>query len=121
MKHSSVSIRGLVLACLALIGLSSIRLAEAGPLDLVCSGNSYARNVPFPTPVTYTLRLGGTKSVLIGVSNEQQPVKAPVISNNDIQLKFKTAAYIGEYFHLTGDLFLIHPDGRLTRLTCRPP
>jgi hypothetical protein len=42
------------------------------------------------------------------------------LTNNSIQLKFAAGAFTGEYFHFTGDLFLIHKDGRLTRLECKP-
>ena len=44
---------------------------------------------------------------------------APTItSNNKVQLKFETTEFVGEYFHYTGDLFLIYPSGELARLTC---
>jgi hypothetical protein len=46
-------------------------------------------------------------------------VLAPrMISDNKIQLKFATKEFVGEYFHYTGDLFLIYPSGRLARLNC---
>jgi hypothetical protein len=41
-----------------------------------------------------------------------------ITSNNKIQLKFETKEFVGEYFHYTGDLFLIYPSGRLARLSC---
>jgi hypothetical protein len=42
------------------------------------------------------------------------------ISDNKIQLKFATKEFVGEYFHYTGDLFLIYPSGQLARLNCAP-
>jgi hypothetical protein len=39
-------------------------------------------------------------------------------NNNSIQLKFATKKFVGEYFHYTGDLFLIYPSGELARLSC---
>ena len=48
-------------------------------------------------------------------------VLAPrTISDNKIQLKFATKEFVGEYFHYTGDLFLIYPSGQLARLNCSP-
>jgi hypothetical protein len=41
-----------------------------------------------------------------------------MISNNKIQLKFATKEFVGEFFHYTGDLFLIYRSGQLTRLIC---
>jgi hypothetical protein len=41
-----------------------------------------------------------------------------MISDNKIQLKFSTKDFVGEYFHYTGDLFLIYHSGELARLTC---
>ena len=41
-----------------------------------------------------------------------------ITSNNKIQLKFVTKDFVGEYFHYTGDLFLIYPSGALARLSC---
>ena len=44
-------------------------------------------------------------SVKIG---DGKPLTANVTSNNKLQLKFKTSQFVGEYFHYTGDLFLIY-------------
>jgi hypothetical protein len=41
-----------------------------------------------------------------------------ITSNNKIQLRFATKDFVGEYFHYTGDLFLIYPSGLLARLNC---
>jgi hypothetical protein len=46
-------------------------------------------------------------------------IAATVESNNNIQLKFQTDGFVGEYFHYTGDLFLIYKSGHLARLTCK--
>jgi hypothetical protein len=43
---------------------------------------------------------------------------ARTIRDNKIQLKFETKEFVGEYFHYTGDLFLIYPSGQLARLNC---
>ena len=49
-----------------------------------------------------------------------EKVNANVTSNNQIQLKFSTKQYIGEFFYYTDDLFLIHKSGHLAQLTCSP-
>jgi len=41
-----------------------------------------------------------------------------ITSNNKVQLKFETEDFVGEYFHYTGELFLIYPSGELARLSC---
>ena len=47
-----------------------------------------------------------------------KPLAANVTSNNKLQLKFKNSQFVGEYFHYSGDLFLIYNSGQLARLTC---
>jgi hypothetical protein len=42
------------------------------------------------------------------------------MSDNQIQLKFSTKEFVGEFFHYTNDLFLIYKSGHLARLTCAP-
>ena len=42
-----------------------------------------------------------------------------VVSDNQIQLKFRTKDFEGEYFHYTGDLFFIYKSGHLMRLMCQ--
>jgi hypothetical protein len=95
----------------------------AGPssLALSCSGNSYKHDDPFPKPIDVALSMTGTTvKVAIGKPGDEQKESARVVSNNTIQLKFTAGKFTGEYFHLTGDLFLIHKDGRLIRLVCKP-
>jgi len=41
------------------------------------------------------------------------------VSDNKIQLKFRTKDFEGEYFHYTGDLFFIYKSGHLMKLTCQ--
>jgi hypothetical protein len=110
---------GLLLAC-GTSGLTTYALAGEANLNLVCSGNSYKEDGPFPTPETFSLKIEGKKPVLIGGPGSEKPVKARTIANSAIQLKFATGKFTGEYFNFTGDLFLIHKDGHLTRLTCKP-
>lgn len=94
--------------------------SAAGELNLVCVGNSYAKGGPFPTEETVSLKIAQKQPVLIGFSGSQQSTKAKTVSNNDIQLKFAADGLTGEYFYFSGDLFLIHADGRFTKLLCKP-
>ena len=48
------------------------------------------------------------------------PRRVHVVSDNRIQLKFRTKDFEGEYFHYTGDLFFIYKSGHLMRLMCKP-
>ena len=46
-------------------------------------------------------------------------VNARRLSDNKIQLKFRTKEFEGEYFHYTGDLFFIYKTGHLMKLMCQ--
>jgi hypothetical protein len=98
--------------------------AEADDLDLSCAGNSYTKDGPFPTPETFSFKITGTKPVTVMIgqsgSGSDRPVKAHIIANNIYQLKFATSKFTGEYFHFTGNLFLIPNDARLISLLCKP-
>ena len=96
-------------------------LAQPIDLDLACDGNQFAKlGDPSPTPVTASLRNDGKKTVAITLPGADKPISAAIISSNPIQLKFSAAGLTGEYFNFSGDLFLIHKDGRFTKLACKP-
>ncbi|HEY8007182.1 MAG TPA: hypothetical protein VIE66_10405 [Methylocella sp.] len=121
--HLKGALAGRALAAMLAYGVlnpSAYVAAQGANLDLVCSGNSYKKDGPFPTPETFTLKMDGKKPVFIGGPGSEKPVKARTIASNEIQLKFATGKFTGEYYNFTGDLFLIHKDGRLTRLMCKP-
>lgn len=115
----SWALASLLLACGSL-SFTTYALAGEADLNLVCTGNSYKQDGPFPTVETFSLKIEDKKPVMIGGPGSEKPVKARIIVNNAIQLKFKTGKFTGEYFNFTGDLFLIHTDGHLTRLNCKP-
>ena len=96
-------------------------LAQPTDLDLVCDGNQFAKlGDPSPTPVTASLKKDGKKTIAITLPGADKPSSAAIISSNPIQLKFTAAGLTGEYFNFSGDLFLIHKDGRFTKLACQP-
>lgn len=105
---------------LATVTVSCAR-AQPSDLDLVCNGNQYARlGDPSPTPVSVSLKKEDQKPVAIILPGADKPTNAKIISSNPIQLKFLVDGLTGEYFNFSGDLFLIHKDGRFTKLACTP-
>jgi hypothetical protein len=109
-----------LLAVAALLALSAPALAAGRPasLSLSCTGNSYKHDDPFPAPETVALKTSGKGSVTVNIGQGGAD-NARVLSNNAYQLRFAAGKFTGEYFHLTGDLFLIHSDGRLIKLACK--
>lgn len=83
---------------------------------LNCSGSLIEPSGSNNGVKTLSLVLGDAKSTSIDLGSGATPVS--VKSNNKIQLKFMTSDFVGEYFHYTGDLFLIYKSGHLARLTC---
>jgi len=69
------------------------------------------------TTETVKLTLGRAQNVTLDLG--EGAISARVLSNNKIQLKFRTKNFEGEYFHYTGDLFFIYKSGHLMRLTCK--
>ena len=74
--------------------------------------------VQAPTPMTAQLTVNSGKvDVDLGSGN----ITNQTVSNNNIKLQFNAAEFTGEYFHLTGDLFLVYKSGQLARLRCKKP
>lgn len=69
-------------------------------------------------PIDLNVTLGDKNKVLSMKTGEGKAFAPRITSNNKIQLKFATKDFVGEYFHYTGDLFLIYPEGKLARLNC---
>lgn len=72
-----------------------------------------------PKPIDLSVTMG-EQNRLSMKTGEGTTLSPRTISDNKIQMKFKTKDFVGEYFHYTGDLFLIYPSGQLARLTCSP-
>ncbi len=88
----------------------------AAPRKLNCNGSLIEPAGSNSATKSLSLILGDAKSTSIDMGSGATPVS--VTSNNKIQLKFVTRDFVGEYFHYTGDLFLIYKSGHLARLTC---
>jgi hypothetical protein len=70
-----------------------------------------------PKPIDLNVTLGDNKKLSM-TTGDGKTLAPRITSNNKIQLKFETKDFVGEYFHYTGDLFLIYKSGPLARLTC---
>ena len=68
------------------------------------------------SPQTVVMTLGPAQKVTLDLGNGV--VNAHRVSDNKIQLKFRTKEFEGEYFHYTGDLFFIYKTGHLMKLMC---
>jgi len=85
--------------------------------QLNCSGTMIEPSAMSPSPETVVLTLGPAQKIALDLG--RGVVNARRVSDNKIQLKFKTKDFEGEYFHYTGDLFLIYKSGHLMKLTCQ--
>ena len=110
------TVKQLHLTIVALVTLATTSQAQSPPSQLGCSGQLIEPRAKKSSPKTLQLTISSEK---VGVDFGSGNVAAKVESNNNIQLKFTTDEFTGEYFHYTGDLFLIYKDGHLARLACK--
>jgi hypothetical protein len=96
----------------------TVEPTRAANQQFFCTGNIYGETInPFEKPIDLNVTLSDENKLSINTGDAK--LLAPrITSNNKIQLKFETEEFVGEYFHYTGDLFLIYPSGRLARLSC---
>ena len=87
--------------------------AQSAFTQLGCDGQLIEPTTKASSPKALQLTISSGK---VGVDFGSGNIAAKVESNNNIQLKFKTDEFVGEYFHYTGDLFLIYKSGHLARL-----
>jgi hypothetical protein len=90
--------------------------AQSTSTRLGCDGQLIEPTTKASSPKALQLTISSGK---VGVDFGTGDIAAKVESNNNIQLKFKTDEFVGEYFYYTGDLFLIYKSGHLARLTCK--
>ena len=96
---------------------TSVAVCVEDARQLICEGTMIEPAAMSQTPETVKLTLGRAQKVTLDLG--QGAISARVLSNNKIQLKFRTKNFEGEYFHYTGDLFFIYKSGHLMRLTCK--
>ena len=70
-----------------------------------------------PKPIDLNLTMANRTKLSVK-TGDGKAFSPRVTANNKIQLKFAAKEFVGEYFHYTGDLFLIYPSGQLARLQC---
>jgi len=89
---------------------------RAAEQQFSCNGDIiHDQTKPKPIDLNVTLGDGNNLSIKTGDGKLLAP---RITSNNKLQLKFEAEGFVGEYFHYTGQLFLIYPSGELARLTC---
>jgi len=101
------------LVLIALMVLS--RHASAAEAKYLCNGQMIEPSNQPASPVVIHLDLG--PPIKLNTENGDK-AEAKIISDNKIQLKFRTKDYVAEFFRYTGDLMLIYKSGHLGRLTC---
>jgi hypothetical protein len=114
MQTIGLAVGGLILLT------SMIGSAGAAEQQFACNGQ-VVQGMPGaafqPKPIDLKVTLG-EKNRLSIATGDGKTLAPRVTSNNKIQLKFATKDFVGEYFHYTGDLFLIYRSGELARLSC---
>ena len=93
----------------------------AHSLQFTCTGDMIEPAGLARAPITVNAVLSpANESSKVSVDLGKGSIDAPVLSNNDVQLKFRTKDFTGEYFYYDRDMFLIYKSGHLARLICKP-
>jgi hypothetical protein len=100
-----------------ILGFTAVAVCAEDAQQLTCNGTMIEPLALSQSPKTVKLTLGPAQKVALVLG--QGIMNARVVSDNKIQLKFRTQDFEGEYFHYTGDLFFIYKSGHLIRLTCQ--
>jgi hypothetical protein len=109
---------GLAIGSLVLLAMM-VEPVDAADRQFSCKGQLIRDANPDvqPKPIDLNVTLGDGNKLSMKTA-EGVALTPRMISDNKIQLKFSTKDFVGEYFHYTGDLFLIYHSGQLARLTC---
>jgi hypothetical protein len=110
---------GLAVCCLLLLTIT-VKPGGAAEQQFSCKGqvidegtNPAVQSNPIDLNVTL-----GNKNKLSIKTGDSKMLAPRITSNNKIQLRFATKQFVGEYFHYSGELFLIYTSGQLARLNC---
>ena len=91
----------------------------ADSLKISCTCDMFEPGGFKKSPTTLTAIFSpASKATKVSVDLGKGSVSPVVLSNNPLQLKFRTKDFTGEYFHYSSDMFLIYRSGHLARLTC---
>ena len=85
--------------------------------QFTCTGTMIEPSAMSQSPETVVLTLGPGQKIALDLGKGVVSVRR--LSDNKIQLKFRTKEFEGEYFHYTGDLFFIYKTGHLMKLMCQ--
>ena len=85
--------------------------------QFTCTGTMIEPSAMSHSPETVVLTLGPGQKIALDLGKGVVSVRR--LSDNKIQLKFRTKEFEGEYFHYTGDLFFIYKTGHLMKLMCQ--
>jgi hypothetical protein len=112
----------LKIALLGGISIAFMNAAQAAySLKMSCTGDMIEPGGLAKSPTTLTAIFSpANKATKVSVDLGKGSVSPLVLSNNALQLRFRTKDFTGEYFHYSGDMFLIYRSGHLARLTCTP-
>src|SRR5438552_12999783 len=102
---------------LLIFGFTSFAASGEEATQLTCTGMMIEPTAMSQSPETVVLTLGPAQKIT--VDSGKGAVNARKVSDNKIQLKFRTKDFEGEYFHYSGDLFFIYKSGHLMKLTCQ--
>jgi hypothetical protein len=106
----------LIRSLAVVLGLTMVAHAEEAR-QLTCTGALIEPTAMAQTPKTVKLNLGPGQKIALDLGDGN--VNAQRVSDNKIQLKFRTKDFEGEYFHYTGDLFFVYKSGHLMKLSCQ--
>ena len=102
---------------LLIFGFTNIAALAQDARQFTCTGTMIEPSAMSPSPETVVMALGPAQKITLDLG--KGVVNARRLSDNKIQLKFRTKEFEGEYFHYTGDLFFIYKTGHLMKLMCQ--
>ena len=114
MKRKISKICALIVAASPLLGSNPSVAAQA--LNLACVREPNEPIGFFAPAETVRLTLGPKSQVYLNLGHGDAGVH--VVSNNKIQLQVKGKGFTAEYFHYSGQLFIIDSSGRPIRFSC---
>jgi hypothetical protein len=107
-----------VIATVMLVLITSAGHAADSARQFSCAGTMIEPDATSQSDKSLRLTLGPGQK--IGLNLGQGNVSTHQVSDNRIQLKFRTNDFTGEFFHYTNEMFLIYKSGHLARLACTP-
>jgi hypothetical protein len=105
------------IAASLITAFSTIAAFAQDARQFTCTGTMIEPSAMSQSPETVVLTLGPGQKIALDLGKGVVSVRR--LSDNKIQLKFRTKEFEGEYFHYTGDLFFIYKTGHLMKLMCQ--